>query len=204
MPWTSNDGRRQAARHRWSRAAPSSTQPLPSTCPWPAGHVAGSLCVTLGHEGQVLRHHESRGRARGGAPRRLGDRAEPPSREPAVLRAGHGGRDRCERSGASSRSSGCSSNPTLDEVGAAAEDESLTMVQLHGDEGPAFCREAATAHRLQGDQGVARAKRRRHPGRPRPTAPTSTCSTPTGPGRPAAPVRASTGSCSPAAAPRCR
>jgi phosphoribosylanthranilate isomerase len=34
-------------------------------------------------------------------------------------------------------------NPTLDEVAAAAEDESLTMVQLHGDEGAAFCREAA-------------------------------------------------------------
>lgn len=34
-------------------------------------------------------------------------------------------------------------NPTLDEVAAAAENESLTMVQLHGDEGPAFCRETA-------------------------------------------------------------
>jgi phosphoribosylanthranilate isomerase len=34
-------------------------------------------------------------------------------------------------------------NPTLEQLAAAAEDESLTMVQLHGDEGPAFCREAA-------------------------------------------------------------
>jgi phosphoribosylanthranilate isomerase len=34
-------------------------------------------------------------------------------------------------------------NPTLDQVAAAAENESLTMVQLHGDEGPAFCQEAA-------------------------------------------------------------
>jgi phosphoribosylanthranilate isomerase len=34
-------------------------------------------------------------------------------------------------------------NPTLGQVSAAAEDESLTMVQLHGDEGPAFCRETA-------------------------------------------------------------
>src|SRR5581483_9863175 len=34
-------------------------------------------------------------------------------------------------------------NPTLDEVVAAAENESLSMVQLHGGEGPAFCREAA-------------------------------------------------------------
>lgn len=34
-------------------------------------------------------------------------------------------------------------NPTLDEVVTAAENESLTMVQLHGGEGAAFCREAA-------------------------------------------------------------
>jgi phosphoribosylanthranilate isomerase len=34
-------------------------------------------------------------------------------------------------------------NPSLDELAAAAEDESLTMIQLHGDEGPAFCQEAA-------------------------------------------------------------
>jgi phosphoribosylanthranilate isomerase len=34
-------------------------------------------------------------------------------------------------------------NSSLDEIDAAAEDESLTMLQLHGDEGPAFCREAA-------------------------------------------------------------
>jgi phosphoribosylanthranilate isomerase len=34
-------------------------------------------------------------------------------------------------------------NSSLDEVVAAAEDESLTMLQLHGDEGAAFCREAA-------------------------------------------------------------
>jgi phosphoribosylanthranilate isomerase len=34
-------------------------------------------------------------------------------------------------------------NPTLGQLAAAAEDESLTMIQLHGDEGPAFCQEAA-------------------------------------------------------------
>jgi phosphoribosylanthranilate isomerase len=32
---------------------------------------------------------------------------------------------------------------TLDQIAAAAENESLTMIQLHGGEGPAFCREAA-------------------------------------------------------------
>jgi len=34
-------------------------------------------------------------------------------------------------------------NPTLDQVVTAAEDEALTMLQLHGGEGAAFCREAA-------------------------------------------------------------
>ena len=34
-------------------------------------------------------------------------------------------------------------NPTLDELARAAEDASLAMVQLHGDEGPDFCREVA-------------------------------------------------------------
>lgn len=34
-------------------------------------------------------------------------------------------------------------NATLPELAAAAENESLTMLQLHGDEGPAFCQEAA-------------------------------------------------------------
>jgi phosphoribosylanthranilate isomerase len=34
-------------------------------------------------------------------------------------------------------------NPTLDELAASAENEWLSMVQLHGDEGPAFCKEAA-------------------------------------------------------------
>jgi phosphoribosylanthranilate isomerase len=34
-------------------------------------------------------------------------------------------------------------NPTLDEVALAAEEIGLTVLQLHGDEGPAFCSEAA-------------------------------------------------------------
>jgi phosphoribosylanthranilate isomerase len=34
-------------------------------------------------------------------------------------------------------------NSTLDEVTRAAADEQLTLLQLHGDEGPAFCAEAA-------------------------------------------------------------
>jgi phosphoribosylanthranilate isomerase len=34
-------------------------------------------------------------------------------------------------------------NAALDEIARAAEDESLAMVQLHGDEGPDFCREVA-------------------------------------------------------------
>ncbi len=34
-------------------------------------------------------------------------------------------------------------NPTLEQVARAADDEQLTLVQLHGDEGPAFCAEVA-------------------------------------------------------------
>jgi phosphoribosylanthranilate isomerase len=34
-------------------------------------------------------------------------------------------------------------NATLDEIAAAVEDEQLSMIQLHGDEGPVFCQEAA-------------------------------------------------------------
>jgi phosphoribosylanthranilate isomerase len=34
-------------------------------------------------------------------------------------------------------------NSPLDDVVAAAREESLTMIQLHGDEGPSFCAEAA-------------------------------------------------------------
>ncbi len=34
-------------------------------------------------------------------------------------------------------------NPTLDEITATADAVGLTMLQLHGDEGPAFCTEAA-------------------------------------------------------------
>jgi phosphoribosylanthranilate isomerase len=34
-------------------------------------------------------------------------------------------------------------NASLDAIARAAEDESLAMVQLHGDEGPDFCREVA-------------------------------------------------------------
>ena len=34
-------------------------------------------------------------------------------------------------------------NASLDEIAASAENESLTMLQLHGDEGPAFCQEVA-------------------------------------------------------------
>jgi phosphoribosylanthranilate isomerase len=34
-------------------------------------------------------------------------------------------------------------NPTLDQVASSAEEIGLTMLQFHGDEGPAFCAEAA-------------------------------------------------------------
>src|SRR4051794_32211523 len=45
-------------------------------------------------------------------------------------------------------------NSTLDEVIDAADRENLTLLQLHGEEGPAFCVEAGPRARAQGDKGV--------------------------------------------------
>ena len=56
-------------------------------------------------------------------------------------------------------------NPTLDEIARAAEDESLTMVQLHGDEGPAFCREAARRTGCKVIKALRVRSARRHHGR---------------------------------------
>ena len=84
-----------------------------------------------------------RGRARGGPPGRLGDRAQP------LRAAARGAATRRPRSrsapscGARRRSSACSSTRPCPRSPTAVEDEQLTMIQLHGDEGPSFCREAA-------------------------------------------------------------
>ena len=51
-------------------------------------------------------------------------------------------------------------NASLDEVATLADRCRLTMVQLHGDEGPAYCREAARRTGAPGDQGRARPGRR--------------------------------------------
>ena len=101
------------------------------------------------------------------------------------------------------RSSGVFVNPSLDELAAAAEDESLSMVQLHGEEGPAFCQEAARrtgcrvikAQRVRSLADVRAAEAYRtdfhlldaHR-----------------PGSTAAPAKASTGSCWPRGGPRSR
>ena len=69
----------------------------------------------------------------------------------------------------------------------------LSLLQLHGDEGPAYCREAA---RRTGCR-VMKAARVRDAAQVQalaPFRPTSTCSTPTRSGHRAAPARASTGS----------
>ena len=59
-----------------------------------------------------------------------------------------------------------------------ADGVGLTMVQLHGDEGPSFCAEVA---RRTGRKVIKAARvraRRRHPGAGARSTPTSTCSTP--------------------------
>ena len=70
----------------------------------------------------------------------------------------------------------------------------LTMVQLHGDEGPAFCEEVARRTGAKVIKAAAVRGKRRHPRRCEPSTPTSTCSTPTAPGCAAARARPSTGS----------
>ena len=113
---------------------------------------------------QVLRHHQGRGRSRGGSRSAPGRSASTTGPEPAALRprdrdrdqrrAAPPGRDRrrVRQRDRSTRSSH------------AAEDEQLAMLQLHGDEGPDFCQRGRAAHRLQGDQGDARPQLRRRPG----------------------------------------
>ena len=51
-------------------------------------------------------------------------------------------------------------NATLDEVAATADRCSLTLLQLHGDEGPAYCREAARRTGAQVMKAVRVARRR--------------------------------------------
>ena len=69
-------------------------------------------------------------------------------------------------------------NAPLDEVAAQVDALGLTMVQLHGEEGPAYCEEVAPPHRRADHQGRARRRRRRRCRRSSPSTPTSTCSTP--------------------------
>ena len=75
-------------------------------------------------------------------------------------------------------------NPTLDEIAAAAENESLTMVQLHGGEGAGVLPRGGPPHRVQGDQGDPGAQHAPTCAPPRPFGPTSISWTPTAPGTP--------------------
>ena len=74
-------------------------------------------------------------------------------------------------------------NPTLEEIGELADAAGLTIVQLHGQEGPAFCAEVARrtgcrvikAARVQDGADIQALAR---------STPTFTCSTATSPGVP--------------------
>src|SRR4051794_26276112 len=58
-------------------------------------------------------------------------------------------------------------NPTLDEVAHAADALRLSHVQLHGDEGPAFCAEARPRSGCRGIKAGRRGAGARPPGPPR-------------------------------------
>ena len=165
----------------------------------------GEWRLPLSHDqGQGLRHDESRRRRARGEPRRLGDRADPPSatarassRPDVAEEIGAALKRRCEIAGVFV-------NSTLDEVIDAAERENLTLLQFHGEEGPSFCVEARRRTGRQGDQGDAGQRAPPTSRRPRRSAPTSISSTPTGTASTAAPARASTGTWSRSGARRCR
>ena len=95
-------------------------------------------------------------------------------------------------------------NQPLDEIAGLADVLGLTHVQLHGDEGPSFCKRGRPAHGREGDQGGA--DRRTPPTCATSTAstPTSTCSTRPRRAPTAAPGTPGTGRCSRSAAARSR
>ena len=70
-------------------------------------------------------------------------------------------------------------NAPLDDVLATLGSVPLTILQLHGDEGPSYCAEAARRTGLKVMKAVRVQGRARGAARCRRTRPTSTCSTPT-------------------------
>ena len=75
-------------------------------------------------------------------------------------------------------------NATLDEVPSAADRCPLTMLQLHGDEGPSYCGEAARRTGLKVMKAVRVARRGAACATCGASTPTSTCSTRTRRGTP--------------------
>ena len=124
--------------------------------------------------GEVLRHHEDRGRARGGAPRRLGDRPQPLERQPAPLRPGHRRRDQRraaapgrDRRRVRQRDRSTRSRPR-------SRTSSSRWSSCTATRGRPSATEVARRTGLQGDQGDAGAQRPPTSRRPRRFAPTST------------------------------
>ena len=112
---------------------------------------------------------------------------------PRALRPGRGGRDR-RRAAPPRRAGGVFVNATLDEVAREADADRPTHVQLHGDEGPAFCAEVARRTGARSSRPRACAAARRRPRRSSASTPTSTCSTPPRPAARRHAARPSTGS----------
>ena len=117
---------------------PAQRKPLARATAYAQGRI-----YPWAYAGEVLWDHEGRGCAGGRAARRVGDRADP--LRPTA--PGWSSRRVAAEIGAELRRRvevvGVFVNASLDALVRAAEDESLTMLQLHGDEGPAFCQEAA-------------------------------------------------------------
>ena len=114
-----------------------------------------------------LRHHPPRGRRAGRRARRVGDRADPLGRLAARLRRGRRRPRSWPSCGGASPASAVFVDATLEEIAREAEQIAYSHVQLHGDEGPSFCSEAA---RRTGCKVIKAARVARHGRHPRPRA----------------------------------
>ena len=190
-----DEARRSPSRSATARSSANARRPA-----GPRPSIRPGAIYPWADAGEVLRDHQARGRAGGRAARRVGGRAEPLRRQPAPGRPRRGGRDR-RRAPAQARGRRRVRQRQPRRARARRRGRVADDAPAPRRRGPRLLPGSRAAHRLQGDQGVRASAARPTSWPPRPSAPTSTSSTPTAPTRPAARARASTGSCSPAAAP---
>ena len=158
------------ARRLGRATAPAAAGHAAAVPRWPAprarrSSARGAVPRRLAAAREDLRHHEPRRRRAGRRARRLGARHD-------LLRAAARAAARSRRRGAIAAAlrrrvelCGVFVNAPLEEIARDSEELGLTLLQLHGDEGPSFCAEAArrTGARVIKAAQVAGAGRRARP-----------------------------------------